>query len=248
MKRIKKLLAVFAAFSFVLACTACADKSSSSENDTGENTEAAADEQRTTENETVSENTNEDEEAENVLIAYFSRVGNTDFPEDIDAVSSASLMISDDSLVGNTQYIAELIRQNTGGELFLIETEEKYPADYDETDEQGYRENRDRVRPELKSHVTDMDAYDTIYLGFPNWYYDMPMAVYSFLEEYDLSGKTIIPFNTSGGGGFAESISSIEELQPGANVITDGFTVSHSGTADVTADDIGEWISSLGLD
>ena len=247
MKYKKMLLSVLTACIIVLACTACADNSSSSGNDTGENTEAAVDEQQPTENETVSENTNEDAEAGNVLIAYFSRVGNTDFPEDIDAVSSASLMVNDGSLVGNTQYVAELIQQNTEGEIFLIETEEKYPADYDETDEQGYRENRDRVRPELKSHVTDMDGYDIIYLGFPNWYYDMPMAVYSFLEEYDLSGKTIIPFCTSGGGGFSASISSIAELQPGANVITDGFTVSHSRTADVTADDIREWISSLGL-
>lgn len=89
----------------------------------------------------------------NILIAYFSRVGNTDFPEDVDAVSSASLLEKNGELYGNTQYLATLIQQNTGGDLFLIETEEKYPADYDETDEQGGRENRERPRPELASHI-----------------------------------------------------------------------------------------------
>ena len=79
----------------------------------------------------------------NVLIAYFSRVGNTDFPEDVDAVSSASLLRKDGALYGNTQYVAALIQQAAGGDLFLIETEEKYPADYDATDKQGAKESKE---------------------------------------------------------------------------------------------------------
>ena len=181
----------------------------------------------------------------NVLIAYFSRVGNTDFPEDVDAVSSASLLRKDSALYGNTQYVAALIQQATGGDLFLIETEEKYPADYDETDQLGGKENRERSRPALASHVDDIADYDMIYLGYPNWYYDMPMAVYAFLEEYDLSGKTIIPFVTSGGGGFSKSISEIQSLQPNAEVLTEGYKVTHSKVNDVTLEDIEQWLDSL---
>ena len=76
--------------------------------------------------------------------------------------------MKDGELYGNTQYIATLIQRATGGDLFLIETEEKYPADYDETDEQGGRENRERTRPELATHVQNIDGYHTIFLGFPN--------------------------------------------------------------------------------
>ena len=181
----------------------------------------------------------------NVLIADFSRVGNTDFPEDVDAVSSASLLRKDSALYGNTQYVAALIQQATGGDLFLIETEEKYPADYDETDQLGGKENRERSRPALASHVDDIAGYDMIYLGYPNWYYDMPMAVYAFLEEYDLSGKTIIPFVTSGGSGFSKSISEIQNLQPNAEVLTEGYKVTHSKIDDVTLEDIEQWLDSL---
>ena len=181
----------------------------------------------------------------NVLIAYFSRVGNTDFPEDVDAVSSASLLRKDGALYGNTQYVAALIQQATGGDLFLIETEEKYPADYDETDQLGGKENKERSRPALASHVDDIAGYDMIYLGYPNWYYDMPMAVYAFLEEYDLSGKTIIPFVTSGGSGFSKSISEIQNLQPNAEVLTEGYKVTHSKVDDVTLEDIEQWLDSL---
>lgn len=183
----------------------------------------------------------------NILIAYFSRVGNTDFPVDVDAVSSASLVRKDGELYGNTQYIASMIQQSTGGDLFLIETAEKYPMDYDETDEQGMIENRDRTRPELASHVENLDSYDIVFLGFPNWYYDMPMAVYTFLEEHDLSGKTVIPFATSGGGGFSDAISEIQNQQPGAVVLSDGFHASHSRIDDVTLQDVQDWIDGLPL-
>ncbi len=164
----------------------------------------------------------------NILIAYFSRMGNTDFPDDIDAVTSASLLKSGGELYGNTQYIATLIQQHTGGDLFLIQTEEKYPSVYEEIDEQGGEEHRSGIRPKLAAHVENMDDYSIIFLGYPIWYYDMPMAVYSFLEEYDLSGKTIIPFVTSGASGFTGTLSTIQEIQPDANVQPDGFDVKHS--------------------
>ncbi len=90
-----------------------------------------------------------------------------------------------------------------------------------------------------------MDDYSVIFLGYPIWYYDLPMAVYSFLEEYDLSGKTIIPFVTSGASGFTGTLSTIQALQPNADVRTDGFDVKHSRVAEVTQEDVNKWIDSL---
>lgn len=218
-----------------------------SQKDDSETEDKASVETLPEESEDSAEIQSEENNDSHILIAYFSRVGNTDFPEGIDALSSASLILKDGEIYGNTQYIATLIEQYTDGDLFLIETEEKYPADYDETDEQGGRENRERTQPELAAHVQNIDDYHTIFLGFPIWYYDMPMAVYAFLEEYDLSGKKIIPFVTSGGSSFSDSISEIQKLQPEAEVETDGFKATHSKINDVTPENVGEWIAGLKL-
>lgn len=182
---------------------------------------------------------------EKVLIAYFSRVGNTDFPEDVDASTSASILRREDDLVGNTQYLAETIQQYTGGDLFLIQTVDSYPADYHETDMQGKDEKANQTVKQLANHLDNLETYDTIFLGYPNWYYDMPRAIYAFLDEYDLSGKTIIPFNTSGGSGFSDSISQIQDQEPNANVVTDGFTINHHKILDLDTTNVQEWLQSL---
>lgn len=129
--------------------------------------------------------------------------------------------------------------------MFLIQTENKYPSVYEQIDQQGGEENRNRIRPKLSSHVENMDDYSVIFLGYPIWYYDMPMAVYSFLEEYDLSGKTVIPFVTSGASGFTGTLDTIQELQPNADVRTGGFDVKHSKVAEVKQEDINKWIDNL---
>ena len=243
-----KLFALILAWAMLAALVSCGTNTgNTSSTETGSLNETASQEGQEDRNEAIPHNEAVPSVSSdtNVLIAYFSRVGNTDFPEDVDAVSSASLLRKDGALYGNTQYVAALIQQATGGDLFLIETEEKYPADYDETDQLGGKENRKRSRPALASHVDDIAGYDRIYLGYPNWYYDMPMAVYAFLEEYDLSGKTIIPFVTSGGSGFSKSISEIQNLQPNAEVLTEGYKVTHSKVDDVTLEDIEQWLDSL---
>lgn len=243
-----KLFALILAWAMLAALVSCGTNTgNTSSTETGSLNETASQEGQEDRNEAMPPNeaVSPVSSDTNVLIAYFSRVGNTDFPEDVDAVSSASLLRKDGALYGNTQYVAALIQQATGGDLLLIETEEKYPADYDETDQLGGKENRERSRPTLASHVDDIADYDRIYLGYPNWYYDMPMAVYAFLEEYDLSGKTIIPFVTSGGSGFSKSISEIQNLQPNAEVLTEGYKVTHSKVDDVTLEDIEQWLDSL---
>ncbi|MBD5511517.1 MAG: hypothetical protein HDR08_09745 [Lachnospiraceae bacterium] len=111
----------------------------------------------------------EEETGSNILIAYFSRVGNMDFDEDIDAVTSASVNMDGRNVSGNAQLLAEMAQEVTGGELFFIETVEKYPAEYRGTTDQAKTEQNDDARPELSSHVENMDVYDTIVLIFPNW-------------------------------------------------------------------------------
>ena len=105
----------------------------------------------------------------NILIAYFSRVGNMDFDENIDAVTSASVNMDGSDVSGNAQLLAEMAQAVTGGDLFFIETVEKYPAEYRGTTDLAKTEQNNGARPELSSHVENMDAYDTIVLIYPNW-------------------------------------------------------------------------------
>lgn len=188
---------------------------------------------------------NSEKGTEDVLVAYFSRIGNTDFPDGTDALTSASLMVENDKIYGNTQYLAMLIQQAAGGDVFLIEIKEKYSADYNDTVDIAQKEEENNERPQLASHVENMEDYQVIFLGFPNWWYNMPMSVYSFLEEYDLSGKTIIPFVTSGGSGFSDAIDSIKKIEPDANVIQNGFETTHSEIKDVTVEEVQQWVDDL---
>lgn len=177
------------------------------------------------------------------LVAYFTRVGNTDFPDGTDASSSASLMKDGNQLIGNTEYIANVIVDVTKGDKFLIQTQTKYSSDYDELVDQQKEEKTKQSRPALQSHVEKFSEYDVIYLGFPNWWYGMPMPVYSFLEEYDFSGKTIIPFNTSGGSGISDAIEEIKKLCPNATVL-DGYTTNGNGVEN-KYDEITEWLEKI---
>lgn len=176
----------------------------------------------------------------NVLIAYFT-VPETD---DVDTVSSASRVATDNGVVGNTQFIAQAIQQAVDGDLFAIETVQQYPGTHDELLDFAYNELRENARPELASQIENLDDYDTIFLGYPNWNSDLPMPLYTFLESYDFSGKTIIPFVTHGGSGFSRTVSTIQELQPEAAVIEDGLSISRGDVADA-AQQAMEWASLL---
>lgn len=184
------------------------------------------------------------ETGSNILVAYFTYGENAGLPEGIDASASASIQPWGDTVTGNTGVVAHMIADITGGELFSIRTAEPYPDNYDDTIDVGQAEKNDGVYPELASHIENLDSYDTVFLGFPNWWYGMPMAMYSFLEEYDLSGKTIVPFVTSGGSGFSDAISEIQNAEPGAAVL-DGLSI---GAAEATEaeDDVLNWLRELG--
>lgn len=134
---------------------------------------------------------------------------------------------------------------DVGGDLFSIRTSVVYPADGGELIDYAAQEQEENARPELTTHIENLDGYDTIFIGYPNWWADLPMAVYSFFDEYDFSGKTIIPFNVHNGSRFSRTIQTIQELEPDATVVEDGFTVSEQTVADA-AEDVAAWLEGLG--
>lgn len=238
----KKITAVFFSMLLLLSTAACGNEQSS------ENTTSPAAESQTDADESApaAESSAEAEQSAvsdgNILIAYFS-VPETD---GVDTVAGASRVVVDGEVLGNNQYIAQLIQQETGGELFRIETVQEYPGSHDPLLEFAYNEKADDARPELSTHIENLESYDTIFLGYPNWNADLPMPLYTFLEEYDFSGKTIIPFTTHGGSGFSGTISTISELQPDASVIEDGLSISRNSVPDVQSD-VADWIEGLNL-
>lgn len=189
--------------------------------------------------------TKDENENSNILIAYFS------VPEDIDtngidADSGASVVVKDEEVLGNMEYMALTIQDAIGGDLFRIETKEAYPLDHEPLVDQAAEEQDENARPELAAHIENPDQYDTILLGYPNWWGDMPQPLFTFLEEYDFSGKTIIPFNSHGGSGFSNTIEEIKEFQPDANISDEGLSISRDKVAD-SVQDVTDWVKSLDL-
>ena len=143
----------------------------------------------------------------NILVAYYSRSGNN-------YVGGSIVNLS----VGNTEVIARMIQEIVGGDLFKIETVDSYPEDYTQTTEVAQSELNMGARPELSTHLENIDKYDIIFIGYPNWWGTMPMPIFTFFEEYNLSGKVIIPFCTHEGSGLSRSVKDIEKLNPNSEV------------------------------
>ena len=189
---------------------------------------------------------NEDSEpTSHILVAYFSRMGNTIWESGADAETYASLNNIDGQFTGNAQLLAGFAQEITGGDLFLIETEETYPSDYRETTDVATIEKRDNARPALNSHVKNMEQYDTVVLIYPNWWGGLPMAVCTFLEEYDFTGKRILPLCTHEGSGLSGTESAIAELCPGATVL-DGLSIRGRSAVDAK-EDVDNWLNQSGI-
>ena len=169
------------------------------------------------------------------LIAYYSRKGQNYVGGDIVDLPE-----------GNTEVAAKMIEAVTGGEFLEIETVKPYPAGYQETTEVARRELRDSARPELRNLPVSIDDYDVVFLGYPSWWGTPPMAVFTFLESYDFSGKTIVPFCTHEGSGMGRSERDIREACPGATVF-DGLAI-RGGSVRGAEDAIRKWIGSARLD
>lgn len=177
-----------------------------------------------------------------VLIAYFSWAENAVLEEGVDAMTSPS--VSDP---GNVQQLAGWIQEETGGELFSIQVTDPYPSDWDACLERANEERGQNARPALvEPQVENLDSYDTVFLGYPNWWYGVPMALLTFLEENDLSGKDVYLFCSHGTGGLARSVEIITEAAPEAN-ISDNIFDCYEEDAPASQGDIQAWVGELGF-
>lgn len=177
------------------------------------------------------------------LVVYFSVPENVDL-NGVDAVAGASVLVKNDVRYGNVEYVAHLIADATDADLWRIETEHQYPLEHDALLDAAADEQDANARPVLVGTVENLEQYDRIFLGFPNWWYDLPMPLYSFLESYDLSSKEIMPFTVHGGSGFSGALNTIAELQPEALVYENGLSISRNAVTDCETQ-VAEWLGGF---
>ena len=168
------------------------------------------------------------------LIAYFSRAGNN-------YVNGTIVNLP----VGNTEVVATMIQEATQGELFHIEAVHVYPEDYTEATEVAKQELRTNARPKLTRHLESLASYDVIFLGYPSWYGTMPMPVFTYLEEHDVSGKTIVPFCTHEGSGLGRSVTDIRKMCPQSTVL-EGLAIRGSDVKNAQSEVTG-WLRDIGM-
>lgn len=184
------------------------------------------------------------ENESSILIVYFSRWGNTDYPDDVDATTSASI-IADREIYGTTEYVARMIQKTVGGDIHLIETVTPYTADFDELRDVNHNEMSNNTLPELKESNLDIAKYDTVFVGYPVWATDVPQAVISFLNQYDLSGKTVIPFCTHDGYGAGSSYRTISDVSKAEKTL-DSLSIEAKDVPD-SQNVVTEWLNSTGV-
>ena len=185
------------------------------------------------------------ESAGNILVVYFSRWGNTDYPDDVDASTSASIVLDSDARYGTTEYVANMIANEVGADLHRIETVTSYTADFDELRNVNHDEMNKNYLPELKTSNLDITQYDTVFVGYPVWATDVPQAVISFLKEYDLAGKTVIPFCTHDGYGAGRSYQTIAEASH-AGTTLDGIAIEAKDVPGAR-DTVAGWLADIGI-
>ena len=166
------------------------------------------------------------------LIAYYSRAGENYFGGVYRRIT-----------VGNTEKAAQMLAGLTGGALYRIEQAQPYSEDYQTCIAEAKADLRKQARPEVLNLPEDLDAYDEIYLGYPNYWGTMPMAVYTFLEHYDFTGKTIHPFCTHEGSGLSHTVQDIRKAAPGA-AVTEGLAIPGSAV-DGARDALEAWVKEV---
>lgn len=177
---------------------------------------------------------------QDILVAYFSWAENAILEGEVDAVASPSVLAP-----GNVQQLAGWVQEATGGDLFSIRVAEPYSSDWDACLERANQERGENARPTLVEQVENLDQYDTVFLGYPNWWYGVPMALLSFLEENDLSGKQVYLFCSHGTGGLANSVEIITAAVPGA-MISDTIFDCYEEETSSSEEAIKSWVAGLG--
>ena len=228
----KKYLVILLGLIMALALAGCGESGTSGS--AGESETAAATEETAAE-ETTAE-ADEAGEDSSILIAYFSAAN----MNDPDAVTQATPMTDG---VAATEAVALNIQEATDGKLVKIMPAKDYPTDYNECTGVADKEKEANDRPEFNLDDNPED-YDTIFIGFPIWWYQEPMIIDSFFDTYDLSGKTIIPFNTHAGSQDSGSYDNIAAMEPGATVLK-GFPISGGSAAD-SWEEVADWLTEIG--
>lgn len=243
----KRIQSVLLAFSLLFLLTACGSKAEPLQESGGQITNLFSQQDSISASEAVSEpeSTESGQSANSTLIVYFSRWGNTEYPSDVDATTSASIVVNGDLRYGTTEYVANMIAENVGGDLHRIEAVTPYTADFDELRDVNHAEMQQGVLPELKESSLDISAYDTVFVGYPVWATDVPQAVLSFLNEYDLTGKTVIPFCTHDGYGAGGSYQTIAEVSHAA-VSLDGIAIEAKDVPNAK-DTVAVWLTDIGI-
>lgn len=148
---------------------------------------------------------------------------------------------------GNTRFLAEMIHEQVGGDLVELKTASPYPPDYDTVVEQAKREQNEKYRPRLATGIDNLDSYSVIFVGYPNWWGTMPMALFTFFEEYDLAGKILVPFCTHEGSDLGRSVSDMQTLAPRATILEGLAVRGKSVRSESAGKDVAEWLADLHL-
>lgn len=230
----KKLLLLCVSICLLCFITACSSTKKDNEKK----------EESITENKVTNQN-KETNDTSKILIAYFTWGDNTivENPEkvDVDASTSASVLQP-----GNVAKMADWIQEEIGGDLFSIRVSEPYSSDYDECLDRAADEKAQNARPQLVDSVENIDEYDTVFIGYPNWWYSTPMALLSFIEQHDLSNKNIVLFCSHGTGGLADSVNTIKDVLPASARLEENVIGVYRNDINDAQSEIKEWLSEIG--
>lgn len=175
------------------------------------------------------------------IVVYFTRAKALNIDNGVDTDSHASIQVNNQNIDGNTEIAAKMIQQQTGSDLYSIQVSKSYRTPFLATSLRAWLEKNLNMKPDLSNMPADLDDYDVIYLGFPIWWYQEPMAVDAFLENYDFKGKTIVPFCTSTSSSIDESVQSIQSLCPEAKVLK-GLRNEQANE-----EDIDQWLENINI-
>ena len=177
------------------------------------------------------------------LIVYFS-VPETEDPNNMTQDEDNSTVVVDGEVLGNTQYVAQLIGEYTGGDIFRLEPVDTYPTNHDDLLRRAAEEMRNDARPEINGTIENFDEYDVIYVGYPIWNADLPPIINTFLEQYNFDRKTVVPFCTHGGSGLAGTPETISDKLPNSTVIQNAFSLSRTNM-DNAPSEVENWLQEI---
>ncbi len=238
----KKLISLFLATALILAMSGCGSSENASEVSSSGSVSTESQEENEVKSSSEENQVNElaETSGSNILVAYFSWADNAVLNDNVDSVTSPSVISP-----GNVEELATWVQEETGSDMFSIQVTEPYSSDWDQCLERANEERSEQARPQLTQSIENFDDYDVIFIGYPNWWYGVPMAILTFLEEYDFTSKQVYLFCSHGTGGLAESVEIIKNAIPDAE-ISDNIFDCYEEEASSSKEDIQNWVKELG--